>query len=293
VFKAVKLFFMYKPRFVLCCHVHIAPLALFIKRVFGISYAVVAYGSDVWDLRKGVRLQALKKADLIISVSNYSKARMIDNGVSRETIMVLHPAVDVSFFRPHPPNRELLRRLMLENKKILLIVSRMDSREKQKGHDIMLEVMQRLGDDFVLIMFGNGDDVGRLQYKAIELGVVDKVRFHPAPPAADALDFYNLCDVFVMPSKQEGFGIVFIEALACGKPVVAGFKDASKEALMDGKLGFLVDPDDPGDIVKAIQSACTAGQTITDPAYLRKEAEANFGIEVFNSRLKELFLGRL
>jgi len=211
VFKALKLSFVVRPKFILCCHTHIAPIALLIKCFFGIDYGVIVYGSDVWDLRKGMRFQALKEAGLIISLSNYTRARIIDNGLDGKNLMVLHPAVDTSFFRPLSANKELSQRLMLDNKKVLLIIARMDSREKQKGHDVMLEVMRRLSDNFVLVIFGNGDDVGRLKKKSNELGIADKVRFHPAFSGSDTLDFYNLCDVFVMPSKQEGFGIVFIK----------------------------------------------------------------------------------
>ncbi len=293
VFKVLVSVFVYRPKFLICCHVHIAPLALLINRLLGTRYAVMIYGSDVWDLKNGMRFRALRKSAIIVSLSDYTKARMVDNGICQDKIMVVRPAVDTSIFRPLPPNKELLRRLNLEGKRVLLIVSRMDSRERLKGHDILLKAMQRLSGDFILVIFGNGDDMPRLRHMAIELGVADKVRFHESVSVMDTLDFYNLCDAFVMPSLQEGFGIVFLEALACGKPVIAGSKDASKEALLDGKLGFLVNPDDPGEIIKAIQLACTAREQRTSPEYLIKEVEANFGVSVFNKRFKDLFEGYL
>jgi len=289
VFKVLVSVFVYRPKFLICCHVHIAPLALLINRLLGTRYMVVTYGSDVWDLKNGMRFQALRRSAIIVSLSNYTKARMVDNGICQGKIMVLQPAVDTSIFRPLPPNKELLQRLNLEGKRVLLIVSRMDSRERLKGHDILLKAMQGLGDDFVLVIFGNGDDVSRLRHMAIEFGVADRVRFHESVSIMDTLDFYNLCDVFVMPSLQEGFGIVFLEALACGKPVIAGSRDASKEALLDGRLGFLVNPEDPGEIIQAIQLACTVKEERTSPEYLRKEVEANFGVNVFNKELKDLF----
>ncbi len=71
-------------------------------------------------------------------------------------------------------------------------------------------------------------------------------------PEEELNDHYNLCDVFAMPSKGEGFGIVFLEAMACGKPVLAGNKDGSVDALLGGKLGALVDPDDVAQIAETL-----------------------------------------
>lgn len=287
--RALKIALVRKPGLLLCCHVHIAVLALWIQRFTGINYVVVAYGSDVWDLKNGIRFQALANARFILSLSNYTKEQMLKNGIKSEKIRVVNPAVDTGLFLPLAVNMRLSKQLALEDKKMLLLISRIDSRERQKGHDIMLEVMRLLDDNFVLVVFGNGDDVGRLTRIARELGVLGKVRFQPAHSVMDTLDYYNLCDVFVMPSKQEGFGIVYLEALACGKPVVAGSKDASKEALLNGKLGFLVNPDSPQEIVQAIQAACEKQDPRTNPEYLRKEVEANFGIRIFNNRIKEAF----
>jgi glycosyltransferase involved in cell wall biosynthesis len=94
-----------------------------------------------------------------------------------------------------------------------------------------------------------------------------------------------------MPSKQEGFGIVFLEALACGKPVIAGNRDGSKEALLDGKLGVLVDPDNINEIAEAIINILlkNAPTQFLNADYLRDMVINNFGFEKFSKKVKELF----
>ena len=102
------------------------------------------------------------------------------------------------------------------------------------------------------VIVGDGDDRARLEKLADELDVRDLVIFAGKVPAEELCDHYNLCDLFAMPSTGEGFGIVFLEALACGKPVIAGNKDASRDAILDGELGMLVDPDNLQELTEAL-----------------------------------------
>ena len=106
-------------------------------------------------------------------------------------------------------------------------------------------------------------------------------------PDEELVAYYNLCDVFVMPSKGEGFGIVYLEALACGKPVVAGNHDGAREPLLDGRLGMLVDADSPSEVAAAVISifSGSADVRLLDPEYLRTEVIRNFGPDAFQQRL--------
>jgi glycosyltransferase involved in cell wall biosynthesis len=94
-----------------------------------------------------------------------------------------------------------------------------------------------------------------LEAKAQRLGLSDRVVFAGYVPEAEKVDHYRLADAFVMPGRTEGFGIVYLEALACGVPVVASSADASREAVREGALGALVDPDDPADLKRGIREA--------------------------------------
>jgi len=172
---------------------------------------------------------------------------------------------------------------------VILTVGRIRSEENYKGHAIMLKVLRILDENYVWIVVGGGNHLFSLKNEAKKLGLDSRIRFVGCVDENKLPDYYNLCDCFVMPSKGEGFGIVFLEALACGKPVIGGNKDGSREPLMDGKLGFLVNPDNVEEIARTIDLACSVKEDRTDPKYLTKEVEAHFGIKVFNRRVKEVF----
>lgn len=107
-------------------------------------------------------------------------------------------------------------------------------------------------------------------------------------------DHYNLCDVFALPSKGEGFGIVFLEALACGKPVLAGNQDGSIAPLADGKLGCLVDPDNVEEIadnlIQIRQGDCS-NRAIYQPKYLQQKTIEAFDFSQFRASLAKLVSG--
>jgi len=119
--------------------------------------------------------------------------------------------------------------------------------ERYKGHDRIIDVMPRLLErhpELVYVIAGNGDDLGRLEELAAERGVRDHVRFIGYVPVDEMTSLYNIADAFAMPSSGEGFGFVFLEAAACGVPVLGGSVDGSPDALADGRIGIMVDPDD-------------------------------------------------
>jgi glycosyltransferase involved in cell wall biosynthesis len=94
-----------------------------------------------------------------------------------------------------------------------------------------------------------------------------------------------------MPSKREGFGIVYLEAMACGKPAIAGDRDGARDALLDGEIGVLVDPDDVGAFAAAaveVLSGRHPNRAIYDPARLRRRVIESFGPERFRARLEQI-----
>jgi glycosyltransferase involved in cell wall biosynthesis len=140
----------------------------------------------------------------------------------------------------------------------MLTLARLSAAEQYKGLDEVIELMPALlilKPNLKYMIVGDGDDRCRLEAKAQSLGLGDKVVFTGMVSEADKADFFRLADAFVMPGTGEGFGFVFLEAMACGIPVVGSLKDGSREALRDGMLGELVDPGDPLSIQQGILNA--------------------------------------
>jgi glycosyltransferase involved in cell wall biosynthesis len=209
-------------------------------------------------------------------------------GIPAEKFRLLHDTFDPSRFMPGPRPRLLMDRYKIgEADRVVLTIGRMDSRERYKGHDQMLEALAPLARSDPKIKYliaGTGDDTGRLASKACDLGLQRCVTMTGHVPDDELPDLYRLCDVFAMPSKGEGFGIVYLEALASGKQVIAGNKDAGRDALAGGRLGRLVDPDNVAEL-RGVLSETLSSQP--GPSF-REETIAMFGPEVFRLKAREI-----
>ena len=178
---------------------------------------------------------------------------------------VVPNCIDASGFGPGPKPSDLLERYGLADRTVLLTLGRLSAQERYKGHDEVLEVLPALASDvpdLAYLIVGDGDDRPRLEAKAAALGMADRVVFAGYIPETEKVGHYRLADAFVMPGRGEGFGIVYLEAMACGVPVVASTLDASREAVRDGALGKVVDPDDADDVRAGILAALAANREV-------------------------------
>ena len=254
---------------VVCGHLHLAPLAALAAARAGVPWVLIVHGIEAWGppyvaaTQRGIAAAATKhavrRADQIVSVSALTRDRLCARfGVSADRVTVVPNSVDLADFGPGPKRPDLAARYGLEEATVLMTLARLAPQERYKGVDEVMEVMPALADripDVSYLVCGGGDDRGRLEAKAAALGVGDRVVFAGFVPEAEKADHYRLADAFVMPGRGEGFGIVYLEALACGVPVVASSRDASQEAVLNGALGQVVDPDDPDSIVAGVLDA--------------------------------------
>jgi glycosyltransferase involved in cell wall biosynthesis len=181
----------------------------------------------------------------------------------------------------------LEQRYGLSGKKVLMTLGRLLQSEQQKGIDEMLEILPELmaeEKNLSYLVAGDGDDKQRLECKAASLGLNGHVVFAGRVPETEKADHYRLADAFVMPGRQEGFGFVFLEAMASGIPVVASSLDGSRDAVLDGRLGELVDPDDREALKAAIRRALRRPRQIPDGL-------AFFSYEKFRERLQDIIAG--
>jgi len=210
----------------------------------------------------------LPQVDTFVTVSQCTKDRFLEWALLRpEQGHVIPDCIDLDAYSPGPKRDDLLDRYDLHDRTILLTLGRLSSEEQYKGHDEILEILPDLAEevpDVSYLVCGDGDDRSRLERKAERLGVADRTVFAGYVPEEEKEDHYRLADAFVMPGRGEGFGIVYLEAMACGVPVVASRADASREAVRDGQLGVVVDPDDPSDLRRGIYRALDTERGVPD-----------------------------
>ena len=254
---------------IICGHINLIPLSYLCRLVLGAPLALIIHGIDAWQPTRSRLANYLSgKIDILISVSEYTKKRFQEWSHLKNATFVIQPnSVDLSLFTPAPKNQTLLDRYGLNGKVVLMTFGRLDSKERAKGFDEIMEILPLLVNeipDIVYLIAGSGRDRERLEQKVKSLKIEELVIFTGMVSEEEKADHYRLADVYVMPSRGEGFGIVLLEAMACGIPAVASTVDGSREALRDGLLGILVDPDKPAEIIAAITQALGKPRQVLD-----------------------------
>lgn len=248
--------------------------ALATKFWYGVPFIVFIHGAEFLfhQNRRSDRVQLraiLESADKIIVNSRFTRDLLLDSTIPEEKVALIHPGTDADFFAPGEPRPEIAKRTAHKSQKTLLTVANI---EERKGHDTVIKAIALLGNRIPNIRYlivGQGSNQSRLQDLADTLGVSNSVVFAGRVDEADLPDYYNAADLFVMPSRQidydvEGFGLSYIEASACAKPVIGGNSGGVEDAVEHGKTGFLVDPLDPNELAERIY------QLLNDPALAQK-----------------------
>jgi phosphatidyl-myo-inositol dimannoside synthase len=242
---------------VLCTHLHLLPLGLLAGWWLRVPVVVVLHGVEAWTRpRKILRRIAAGHADWVVSVSSYTLQRFAEWVPVRQDRTVVFPCcVDFGRFTPGAASEAVLQTYRIAGRSVVLTLGRLAATERYKGFDELLEVLGRLREaepSVVCVIAGSGDDRPRLEAKARALGVADHVRFTGYVRDEDLVDLYRAARLFVLAGYGEGFGIVLLEAMACGIPVVASTLDGSFEAVGRGTLGIAVDPRDRDALAGAI-----------------------------------------
>lgn len=270
---------------VVCGHLHLLPAAWLLARVRGSRLALIVHGVEAWSpSRKRLANRFAGKVDHVIAVSRYSADKFCGwSQLPRDQVTILPNCVELECFRPQPRDERLAARYGLQSSKVILTVGRLASQEGSKGFDQVIEVMPQLLKRFPTLKYlivGDGDDRARLAAKAEELGVAANVVFTGTIAEDEKVSHYNLADAYVMPSTGEGFGIVLIEAAACGLPIIGSNADGSRDALLDGRLGQLIDPRDPRALSLAVSKVLEE-----NPIRSRPDPVDTFSVENFQARV--------
>jgi len=233
------------------------------RRSGGPRYACWAHGEDIATSLTSRELTLLMRrvyagADVVFANSMNTRRMLRELGLAPERIEIVYPGVDTQRFRPDIDATELRRRIAPRDETVLLSVGRFQTR---KGHDLMIQAVGHLVHQhhrsLRYVIVGDGPERSRLEALVDECGVREQVTFAGEVSAELLPQYYAACDIFVLPNRVEqsdveGFGIVFLEAAASGKPAVGGRSGGVPEAVADGVTGLLVGGTDVEELADAI-----------------------------------------
>jgi phosphatidylinositol alpha-1,6-mannosyltransferase len=280
---------------VILSHVHLLLFARIIKMLKPNTRIILfAHGIEIWNALPSWKKQMLNKTE-IWAVSRYTADQIIrHHGIAETQIKVLNNCLDPYFKLSESLSKpaSLLKKYKINNnQKVLLTICRLSSSEQYKGYDLVIECLQQVTQiypDLVYLLVGKADraELARIQKLIAQSNIQKNVILTGFVPDHELALHYQLADVFVMPSKAEGFGLVFIEAAAYGCTVIGGNADGSRDALMDGELGTLLDPNDTGEIGGAIINALQKERH--DAKAIRELCFETFGYRQYQEKVSNL-----
>lgn len=262
-----------------------APLGLMASQLRngGASNIVaLSHGHEVWWAKIPILKQILRKIIKDVDKLGYLGA-FTKNEISKATtdvnkLVQIAPGIDTNYFQPKKPNPALIAKYQLEGRRVIVCVARLVHR---KGQDQLIKALPSILEKFpdaILLIVGQGPIEQMLRNSARQLGITHKVIFTGRVPHGDLADYICLGEVFAMPVRSrffgfevEGLGIAYLEASACGLPVVVGNSGGATDAVIDQVTGLLVDGTNVNEITDAI---C---RLLADPAKAQAMGQAGRG----------------
>lgn len=272
-----------------CGHLNLAPLAWALGKLFGRPVLGALYGIEAWrPSSRRMTAWASRHLARYYAISTYTRDRFTSwSRVPEAHIELLPNAIHLQDYAPGEKSEVLAARFGLQNRKVLMTFGRLVSKERAKGFDEVLRVLPTLvaeDPSIAYLIAGDGDYRRRLEERVAELHLGEHVVFTGFVEEAEKADLYRLADLYVMPSRGEGFGFVFLEAMASGVPVIASSTDGSRDAVRDGELGEMVDPDKPEELLGAIRRGLNAPRGVPDGL-------AYFAFGQFAERVRDILDG--
>lgn len=237
--------------------------ALTAKALYRLPYIVWVHGEELVTAESSRELTWLtnriyRNAALLVANTYYTRHMVTRFGVDASKVLVAHPGVDADLFSPAVDGTEIRRRYAPQGERLILSVGRL---QRRKGHDLAIDAVARLvrtHPDVKYLIVGDGEERPALEQRVASHGLGQHVIFAGSVPAEDLPSCYAACDLFLMPNRVdagdfEGFGIVFVEAAACAKPVIGGTSGGASEAVEDGRTGLLVSGMDVDELEAALK----------------------------------------
>ncbi len=254
-------------------------LAWCLRWRYGVPYGCFVHGEDV-----GTAVHSREHTFLVrrvlggaerVFANSHNTAGLLRRqwGVGDDRLRVLHPGVDASRFLPAAPDAGLRRRLGWDARPVILTVGRL---QRRKGQDQLIRALPRIRQAFPDVLYaviGEGEQRAALGELVCELGLEQHVQFFGEASDEELIPCYQQCDVFVLPNREiagdmEGFGMVLLEAQACGRAVVAGASGGTGETMRSPESGRLVPCEEPEPLAEALL------ELLGDAALRRRMGEA-------------------
>ena len=284
-----------KSKIVILSHINLLVAAWMIKKASpNTTIILMAHGIEIWKPLTSRKLMMLAACDKIVSVSSFTKNKIIAlHQLQKERCFVLNNCIDPFLLRPSIKKRSinLVERYNInENEIVLLTLTRLSSRDRYKGYAYVLESLKEIvaeNKNIKYILAGGYEDAEKQYIDKIvaKFGLQDNVVITGFLLEEELAAHFALADIYVMPSVKEGFGIVFIEAMYYRTLVIAGNADGSADALLNGKLGLLIEPENPKAITEALQKMLANREKHEPNHALLMD---NFGYENYKRKLEEI-----
>lgn len=281
--RAARIALRQRPEVIYNGHLYHGPLAIRLAKLTGAKLVSQLHGTEIWHDVPPRCLAAIEASDLVLTVSRDTRGRTLAQArIEPHKVVIVNNTVGPAFT---PGDRTAARRrFALDHEVAILTVARLDAREGYKGHDRIIPLIPDLvarGIDAVYLVAGDGPDRPRLEALARSAGIERRVRFLGKVPVDDLADLYRAADLFALPSTGEGFGISFVEAMACGTPAIGLAVGGAPDALADGELGACVPPERFADTLVDLLA-----QGPVRPADLADRTRARFDFPLFAEQIR-------
>lgn len=271
-----------------------------LKKVTGVPFVCFVHGEDV-ETAATSREQSLlvkhvcKNSEYLICNSENSANLVESLGfAARDKCVVLNPGVDTQKFRPAPPDADFREKLGWDDKFVLLTVGRL---QKRKGQDYLLRALPKLLNTFPNLHYaivGRGECEDLLRALVVEYDLIDHVSIHTDLDDEQLIKCYQQCDVFILPNRTigndiEGFGMVLVEAQACGKPVIAGDSGGTRETMNIGKTGHIIDCSSTENLLNGLSPILRNREIVDGEVDIADYAKKRFNWDQHVAKAKRLF----